>query len=304
MIAPTGPRALLRVRAVRQVLARTLLLLVVCATVAVVSGLSYSTAASALAGLTARATGTVSPLREDAVLARWEVDGRQVTAEVEIAVRPPDAPTPATIAYSPTDPTRAVVPGAALLADADRASSGVVFAALVAALSVLFDLWLLLSRLHATRGPARPLTVRRVRVQRGLLARSWLETESGPTRWIPVHFDAALLTLPTPTEATATGSRWTAVRLPTGELLHPSGPVRATEPRGRRTDNASTPDPVDPPRWTRQWRVDAAAAVPAPVVGLFWSYLDGSGFTGWLAATAITAAVAVWLWSVRGSDPS
>ncbi|PWW53645.1 hypothetical protein [Actinokineospora spheciospongiae] len=304
MTAPTGPRALPRVRAVRQVAARTLLLLVACAAVAAVSGLSSSTASAALSGLTARATGTVSPLREGVVLARWEVDGRAVSAEVEIAVRAPTGTTPANIAYSPTDPTRAVVPGATLLATADRAASGVVFAALVAALAVLFDLWLLLSRLHSARGPGRPLVVRRVRVQRGLLARSWLETESGPDRWIPVHFDPALLTLPTPTEVTATGGRWSTVRLPTGETLHPSGPTRTTEPRGRRTDNATAPDPAAAPRWTRQWRVDAAAAVPAPVVGLFWSHLDGSGFPGWLAATTITAAVAVWLWSVRGSDPS
>ncbi|WP_424184512.1 hypothetical protein ACOBQX_21760 [Actinokineospora sp. G85] len=301
---PTGPRALLGARAVRHVCARTLVVLAVCAVVALVSWRSYGAAAAELSGLTARASGTVAPLRPGVVLATWTVNGREVSAEVAIDVRPPTGPTPATIAHSPADPALAVVPGATLLADADRAAGGIAFTAVVAGLVVLVDLWTLGSRWLATRGPARRVLVRRVRVQRGLLTRSWLETESGPARWVPVHFDPALVTLPSPTEVWATGTRWTSVRLPTGEVLHPSGPTRATEPRGRRTDNAAVPDQVAPPSRPRAWRADLPATASAPLVGLFWSYLDASGFAGFLAATGTTGALALWLWSVRGSDPS
>jgi hypothetical protein len=50
--------------------------------------------------------------------------------------------------------------------------------------------------------------------------------------------------------------------------------------------------------------VDAALLVPAPLISLLWTYLDNSGLTGWLGATAITAAAALWWAAIRGSDPS
>ncbi|MGX7827092.1 hypothetical protein ACTG9Q_18580 [Actinokineospora sp. 24-640] len=304
-----GPRALTGVRAARHILLTTALVVAVCAVIGALSLVSYRAADASLAGLTAVAEGTVAPLGPSRVRATWRsASGVEHSADIDLAVTAPPAAAPAAVAYDPAAPSRAVVPGARVFADADRALGGLVFTALVATLSVGTGLWLVVSRALLPRRPGRLLAVRRVRVQRGLLTRSYLETESGPRRWIPVHFDPALLTLPTPTTVTVHGDpltdRLVAVRLD-ATTLYPSGWVRRTEPPGRRTDNATTPDlPDTVPGLGRQLRADAAAAVTAPLVGLFWAYLDRSAFPGWLGATAITATTAIWLWSIRGSDPT
>ncbi|MGW5055223.1 hypothetical protein [Actinokineospora sp. NPDC004072] len=287
----------------------TALVLLVCGAVGGISLANYRSINASLSELTEVVEGTVTPLGGSAVRAEWtSPTGAALSAEVTLAVTPPPAKAPAAIAYDPRDPSRAVVPGAQVFADADRALGGVVFTALVALLALAYGLWLAASRTLVLRRPARKLAVRRVRVQRGLLTRSYLETESGPGRWIPVYFDPVLQTLPSPTVVEAHGDprsdRLVAVRV-AGATLYPSGRVRTTEPPGRRTDNAATPDaPETVPGLGRHLRMDAPAALSAPLVGLFWAYVDGSGFPGWLAATAITAALALWLWAVRGSDPS
>ena len=44
--------------------------------------------------------------------------------------------------------------------------------------------------------------------------------------------------------------------------------------------------------------------VPAPFIGLLWTYVDRGGALTWLGATALTAALGLWLGALRGSDPS
>ncbi|GGS44381.1 hypothetical protein GCM10010171_44470 [Actinokineospora fastidiosa] len=309
MVESTGPRASSWVRAARHVLLATALVVLVCGLVGGMSLATYRALDASLAGLSEVVTGTVTPLGGSVVRAEWtSPDGLAHSADIPLAVTPPPAEAPATIAYDPRAPHRAVVPGAEIFADADRALGGVVFTALVTVLTAAHVVWLAVSRtLLLRRSPTR-LAVRRLRVQRGLLTRSYLETESGPRRWVPVYFDPALPTLPTPTVVEAYGdprrNRFVAFRV-NGVTLFPSGRVRATEPPGRRTDNAAVPDaPESVPGMARQFRVDAPAALSAPLVGLFWAYIDSSGFPGWLAATALTAALAFWVWAVRGSDPS
>ena len=56
-------------------------------------------------------------------------------------------------------------------------------------------------------------------------------------------------------------------------------------------------------------RTAAETAVAArnpvtPLFGLLWAYTDDSGVTGFLAATAVSAAVLFWLPSIYGSDPT
>ncbi|MFC5288871.1 hypothetical protein ACFPM7_17600 [Actinokineospora guangxiensis] len=299
----------LRVRAARHIAATSALVLAVCAAIGAVSLSSYRDTDASLAGLTEVVQGTVTPLGGALVRADWtDPAGARLSAEIALAVSPPETEVPAAIAYDPSDPRRAVVPGAQVFADADRAFGGMVFTGLIAALVLLTALWLAVTRSLPLRRPTASLAVRRVRFQRGLLTRSYLETESTPRRWIPVHFDPALHTLPSPTTVQVHGdprrSRLVAVTLP-GTVLYPSGPVRMSEPPGRRTDNAAEPDaPESTPGLARQVRVDAPATLTAPLVGLFWSFIDNSGFTGWLAATGVTASLALWLWSIRGSDPS
>lgn len=302
-------------RALRHGLIATAGVLLVCAVVAGLSWRAYAASSAQLRALTARGTGEVvevGPARS--VLVRWRPapGGPERTDGVALAVSPPPVRTTVEVAYDPGRPERLVIPGATLLADADRAASGLAFSALVAALVLAAGGWQVLSRRAAARRPGRPEAVRRVRLQSGLTARSWLETEAPPRRWMPVHFDPVLVTLPSPSVVELRGNRLVAAAVngADGVLLYPSGPARRAEPRGRRTDNPSRPDQDAVARaaeaggWRRQLRADLVLLVPAPLVGLFWVLLDGGGFPTWLFATAITAAVALWWAALRGSDPS
>jgi hypothetical protein len=307
-------RSLYRVRAVRHGLATAGLVLAVCAAVAGLSAASFAAATAELGALTARAQAEVTGGGPTGAVVAWTLpSGRAVTATVPLAVHVPPPGTRVEVAYDPGRPDHAVVPGAALLAQADRAASGMTFAAVVALGVLGVSGGLVLSRSRLTRRPPTTLPVRRVRVQRGLITRSWLETERGPERWIPVYFDPVLATLPSPATVRVFGDP-TVHRLVAAEVdgvrLYPSGAVRHTEPRGRRIDNPAVPDEHARERAgasasvRRQWRTDTALVVPAPFVGLFWAYLDGSGASGWLGATVVTAALALWWAAVRGSDPS
>jgi hypothetical protein len=199
--------------------------------------------------------------------------------------------------------------GARTPAEAGRAVSGVVYPALVVVVVLGSGAWSWSRRAWLFRRPGRACQVRRVRVQRGLLMRSWLETEERPRRWIPVFFEPELLGLPSPVTARLHGNRLVAAEID-GVRLYPSGRVLTTQPKGRRGDNPAQPDDYAPARakaaarWPRQLRVDSAPLVTAPVVGLFWAFLDGSGFPGWLGATAVSAALVFWSAAIRGSDPS
>ncbi len=109
---------------------------------------------------------------------------------------------------------------------------------------------------------SRHRLMRRVQVQSGLLTQSWLKLDS-PPRWIPVHFDPALVTLPAPTSVQLHGDpqrRALVAAEVDGTWLHPCGAVRVNEPRGRRIDSPASPDPLRSTityRWRRQLQTDA-----------------------------------------------
>jgi hypothetical protein len=217
------------------------------------------------------------------------------------------------VAYDPAAPGTPLVPGAALLSDADSSLGTLYLTATVAALVILTCGWQLVSRRRASGQPTRTVPVRRVRIQAGLMARSWLETETAPRRWIPVHFDPLLVGLPSPATVRLHGDplrdRLVAVAVD-GRVLHPSGPVRAQEPLGRRTDNPTAPDASTIERMARlaalrpQFRADLPLLVPAPIIALLWTYIEGAGIATWAAATALLATLGLWLAAIRGSDPS
>jgi hypothetical protein len=54
----------------------------------------------------------------------------------------------------------------------------------------------------------------------------------------------------------------------------------------------------------RQLRADLPLVVPAPFVGLLWTYVGRGGLNTWLEVTALIAALSLWLATLRGSDPS
>ncbi|HEY0808051.1 MAG TPA: DUF3592 domain-containing protein [Pseudonocardiaceae bacterium] len=285
----------------------TALVLAACAAIGGLSLASYRQATDTLHVLTARATGTVTGASTAGAVVEWTAPTGKQRLTVPLTGTIPPRGTRTQIAYNPANPAQAIIPGAAILTDADRSRDGVLFAALVAALALLTDGWLLATRRRVARQPPRDLVVRRISMRRGLMARTWLETDD--QRWIPVYFDPAVLSLPAPTTVQARGNRLIAVEIP-GATLYPSGRARRAEPPGRRTDSPAQPDTytaaraATAARWRHQLRVDAALLVPAPLIGLLWTYLDDSGLTGWLGATAITAAATLWWAALRGSDPS
>ncbi|MEN0134082.1 MAG: hypothetical protein AAGC80_02980 [Rhodococcus sp. (in: high G+C Gram-positive bacteria)] len=192
-------------------------------------------------------------------------------------------------------------------ADADQFSALVVVAAAV--LGVTGYTWFAATR--ALPGPGRPATVHRVRQQHRLTSRSWIEIDEEPEpRWVPVFFDPALVTMPTPTTATVHDVGRRCIVTWNGRRLLPSGRARRSEPPGRLIDNPSRPDPDGPVRArvaarpARRLVLDAQFAVAAPFAGALWVYVAGGGLPAFAGATCVAAAVAVWLAAVRGSDPS
>ncbi|TWF76219.1 hypothetical protein FHX44_112108 [Pseudonocardia hierapolitana] len=301
-------------RALRYGLVTTGLVLTVCAVLALVAGTALTAASRQLAPFTGRTVGTVSAVDGNRVEVRWTPEGgTERTDPVELAGPAPPVGTRTEVAYDPDAPGTPLVPGAAVLADADSELGTLYLAATVAALVVLVGGWQLSSRRHAAARPARSVPVRRVRIQSGLIARSWLETETAPHRWIPVHFDPVLVGLPSPATVRVHGDplrdRLVAVDVE-GRVLHPSGPVRTREPRGRRTDNPAAPDASTIERMARlaplrrQFRADLPLLLPAPIAALLWTVVDGAGITTWTATTALLGALGLWLAALRGSDPS
>jgi len=291
-------------RPVRHIALTTAMVLAVCAAIGGTSAMTYHETTSTLHALTARATGTIIGATGGSATVTWP---GHPNLTVPLTGNVPTTGTHTEIAYNPATPTEAIIPGATILTEADQSQDGILFAMLVAALVALIDLWHLTTRWQATRRPAHELTIRRISMRRGLMARTWLETDDN--QWIPVHFEPAVLTLPAPTAVRAHGKRLVAIEVP-GATLYPSGRTRRTEPPGRRTDSPTEPDAytatraTTAARWRQQLRVDSALLVPTPLVGVLWAYLDNGGLTGWLGATAITSAAALWWAATRGSDPS
>ncbi|MFJ1759055.1 hypothetical protein ACIOD2_01990 [Amycolatopsis sp. NPDC088138] len=299
-------KTLLTLRPVRHILLTSALALLACAVVFAVQLAEYSAAAGELRGMTARSTATV--VRLDGGAAVIHIASADATATVEMDVRPaPGSTLP--VFYDPADPSRAAIRGATALVTTDRTTTYAT-ATVVAAVGVLVvDVLVLLTRFVRPGGTRRTVPIRRVKVQRGLLTRSWLELETPQTAWLPVYFSPALIGLPSPAVAELTGDRRVLVRAG-GTIFYPAGRLHRVEPRGRRLDNPAEPDAERaeaarrPVTLRRQLRTDLPVLAVAPVVGVFWALVDGTGVAGWLAVTILAAAFGFWWAALRGSDPS
>lgn len=319
----TGRTRPVRSRALRYGAGASALVLGVCVLIAGLSARTLVTTGAAVSAATARGYGEVVSARHRTVQLRWQAPGGRRTDTVELAVRAPPVGTRTEVAFDPGNPAGVLMPGSAELAAVDRAGSGLAFSAVIALLVLGTLGWQLASWRRLSGRGAQVLPVRRVRVQSGLLTRSWLEfdtasrdaaPEPGPggPLWVPVHFDPVLMTAPAPVPARVHGDpltqRLVAVEVD-GTLLYPSGPVRMTEPAGRRIDSPAQPD-EDVVReaarsgWRHQLRADAVLLTPAPLVGLLWAFLDDGGVLTWAWATALAATLALWWAALRGSDPT
>lgn len=288
-----------RVRALRHGVLATAIVLFVCFVVALLSWLSYSDDRDLLSTMTSREVGSVVSFSDGAVEVRWPSGSARVPYENGDRV----VGRQTQVAFDPAHPDRAVIPGADLLLETDRALGGVTFSIAVALLVVLAGVVRVFLAVRSSRASPVTVAVRRIRLQSGLMVRSWLEIDGPAERWLPVYYDPVLVTLPSPVDVELRGGR---VAVVDGVTIYPSGRPVHKHPRGRRIDNPAQPDPETraPRGLLAQLRVDAVFVVPAPVVGLFWAYLDSSGFTGWITATVIAAALGLWWGAFRGSDPS
>ncbi|MGH3996862.1 MAG: hypothetical protein ACRDTJ_05295, partial [Pseudonocardiaceae bacterium] len=218
----------LRSRALRYGAGTSALVLLVCTLIAGLSAWTLSSVGERVAGATARSSGEIVRVEGRTVDVRWSAPGARRIDTVALAVPAPPVGSRTEIAYNPLEPATVFVPGSIELAAVDRAASGMAFSGLLATVVAGTASWQVISRRRLRRRPGQSMQVRRVRMQSGLLTRSWLELDS-PPRWIPVHFDPVLVTLPAPASVQLHGDprrRGLVAAEVGGVWLDPSGPVR------------------------------------------------------------------------------
>jgi hypothetical protein len=316
MDAPAGPRP--HRRAARQLLLGLVPLLVVGLALVVVLAVRFAEARAPLDAATASGVATVQATGR-------APDGRGVTVGLDAGGQPrrgvlvlaaaSDAAgiprgTRLGVTYDPSDPPRAT----AVFIDGDAAHKhvqdvlfGLVVVAAVLLVTTALTALRFVSRPRLRRATPVGVTASRVVVRQGLLVRSWLELVTpGGLRWLPVHWSPELATL---APGTAIEVRGDPVRgrlvLPVvdGAEIWPSGRLRRSAPRGGREVADPMPETTGT-GWARQVRVDAVLLAVAPVLGLLWAYVDGSGVGGFVVATLVVAAVLFWLPQLLGSDPA
>jgi hypothetical protein len=81
------------------------------------------------------------------------------------------------------------------------------------------------------------------------------------------------------------------------------GGVRWTKTAEKQREREGGPELEQVPL-ARHLAGDVALVLPAPVLGLVWAYLEGSGLAGFAIGTALVASVLFWLPGVFGSDPT
>ena len=236
---------------------------------------------------TPRRTGTI-------VLAQPQ----QVAAGATVAVRyDPD---------SPVDDTAVYATGDAAYRALQDVLYGLVLVVVVLVVAVAVTGLRLLTRRRLRRAPATRATATRMVGRRGLTVRSWLELHTSEgRRWLPVHWSPELAQLEPGGGITLLGDPARRLVLPVidGAEVWPSGRLHAREPRGE-LRVAEPGDAAAEASWGRQLRSDVPVLIAAPLLGLLWSYVNGSGVGSFVAATLLTAGVLFWLAQLLGSDPA
>ncbi|MGY1601023.1 hypothetical protein [Geodermatophilus sp. SYSU D00815] len=303
-------------RAAAQLLLGYLPLLAVGLVLLAVLAVRLSAAREPLAAATATATADVvadaqAPDGRGVTVGFADEDGERRTGTLVLR-EPVDVPAGAQVGvrYDPASPPE----DTAVFADGDAAHQAVedlVFGtgatALVLVVASAVTGLRVLARRRLRRAPATAATGSRVVVRQGLVVRSWLELATGRgERWVPVHWSPELAALEPGSRLELRGDPAGRSVLPVvdGAEVWPSGRSRAGAPRGERTVVVPADVHAEPPTWGRQVRGDVVVVVAAPVLGLLWAYLDGSGAAGFVFATALAAAVLFWLAQLLGSDPA
>ncbi len=306
--APPRPHT----RARSQLLLGLAPLVVVCVALLVVLGVRLAEVRAPLAAATASGVARV-------VASGQEPGGRGVSVSIDgtrtgvvVLAEPQDVAAGATVAvrYDPSSPVGAT----AVYADGDAAHRtvqdllyGLVLVVFVLVVAPLVTGLPVLGRRRLRSAPPATVSASRVVNRRGLAVRSWLELRTAAgRRWLPVYWSPERAALEPDSTITVLGdpARGRLV-LPVidGVEVWPSGRLRAREPRGE--VRLAEPGAVSlTAGWGRQVRSDVVVVGAAPLLGVLWAYLDGSGVGGFVVAAVLSGAVLFWLTELVGSDPA
>ncbi|CAN5261016.1 hypothetical protein BH20ACT5_BH20ACT5_25990 [soil metagenome] len=211
------------------------------------------------------------------------------------------------IVYDPDNPEVVFAPGDATSSQVGRLITGLLLIGVVMLTCLAITALRWARRRSLLDRPGQSMRASRVKVRRGLSDRSWLTLESGERPvWVPVYWEPVLQTLgEAPTPVTGHGSPGADKLIGfevAGTPVWPSGRARTEAPAGVPTEGGSRQ--AEPISLAAQTRADIAPVFFAPVLGLLWAYIDGSGAGSFAVATAMCAALLFWLPSVYGSDPT
>lgn len=237
---------------------------------------------------------------------RW--DGRTTSFSFPANAHP-DRGARIEVRYVPGHPDRAYAAGDTTFTRADALTGGVLYTAAVVLVVALVSLIRVARRRSVARQPAVTLKLSRVRTRLGLIHRSWLVATQGTVeRWVPVFWEPELSGLLADTPCRVHGNLGV---IEIGDaVVWPSGRVRTSAPRGRQLPNPGTYKrgaavaelPSIP--LARQARRDAVFVSIAPLLGVLWSYVNGTGVIGFALSTVLLGGLLFWLPSVYGSDPT
>jgi hypothetical protein len=270
----------------------------------------------------ARATVTQAGLGADGkeVELRWtDTAGQQHLTRVRVPeVNGVRTGVQVTVKYDPDDPSRVYVGGDETSIRLRDLAFGIFVATIVPALALLVTVVHVVRRLAAERRPTTTLPVSYVRSKKGLVQRSWLVLDDRGREWcVPVHWEPALASLlaktPCPVHGRPLTDRvlvvdvdgtkvWQSLRKrsrgPSADI------VTATTAWSKSAERKAAAEPPPPAGLGRQLRGDAVLVVIAPLLGLLWAYVDGSGIGGFAAGSALMAGVLFWVPALFGSDPT
>jgi hypothetical protein len=317
-------RGLWRRRAVRHLVIGLAPLLGLGAALFVVLSVRFASVAAPVREATAGATATVTRSGLDngnEVELRWtDAAGRQHLSLVRVPesgrIRPGET---VPLQYVPSDPARVYVGGDVTYLRLRNLAYDIFLLALVLVIAIAVSAVHVLRRLAAERRPGHTVPATYARSRRGLIHRGWLLlTDADREWWVPVHWEPVLASMLARTPCTVHGRPLTD-RVVTVEVhgtpVWQSGRKRPVSPRGevittatpwskaaqRRTEEALASPPAS---LGRHLGADAVLLAAAPLLGLLWAYLDGSGPAGFAGSTLLFAGVLFWLPSIFGSEPT
>ncbi|WP_374201348.1 DUF3592 domain-containing protein [Blastococcus sp. KM273128] len=265
----------------------------------------------ATAGTVARVVESERPPDRRGLLVTFEdADGKRRTAQLILAE--PTEVRPGTTVPVRYDPSSYGV-SSVVYANGDAATrqlQGLISSMVVVGAALLLaaasTALVVVTRRRLRQLPVVHVLATRLVVQRGLLVRSCLELETASgVRWLPVFWAPELAVLAPSSKIEVHGRPEPGrLLLPViaGAEVWPSGRVRGRTPRG--AQRVLWPTTV--PRshgMLRQLRVDVLPSLSAPLLGLVWAYVDGSGLAGFLGGSAFSAVGLFWLFQRLGSDP-